>query len=811
MKLTSIIKRTSHALAIIVSMTVLAHGQSKLLLTEIVVTPTVGEYIEIYNPGSEVVNLTNYYISDVSVSQGTYYYHTVETGIGNPAGGGGASSDFNAKFPDGATILSGEFQTIALNGSDNFFNEFGVLPTYELYEDAGSPDVIPDMAEADTGSINNQGDLSDSDEVLILFYWDGDSDLVIDVDYLIWGASINEQVDKTGIKLDGPDEGSDSTLYQSDTPAAEQKYATAPAAGFSAQRVGFGEGLQVSDGGNGIDGADETSENMDSTWVSTFTPTPNEAFYWPRTIAQMEVDADSNFVPDLLDYWVEIVGVVTSPNFQSPGTDTDFYIQDTTGGTNIFYLEQDTTYALGDSLKIEGAVDHFDGMTGLHPEDGDGLAHVTWLAIGSPIPDPEVITLAQLQDDFDSTFTGEAIEGNLVTTSDWIWLEDDGSITDGTLTATMEIDSDLDIIENPSQGRRFNVTAIASQSAPYWGVRVGQWNSYEGYQLLYDLIYFGGYRLLPRFSSDFELNPFDPGIPLIEDVADDEGGFLTVTWARSLNDSVNVAPADSILRYVVWSLGLVDTTPVDTVDANLSDEYSVVAETEMNRTPYRYVVYAYTAIDSSKSLPGEGFSIDNIAPSAPKNLTVTQPNDSVAAVLVSWDAGTEPDLDHYYLFRTIPGELDTVAWVLEPAITEKLDDNVENGGTYDYTVAAVDINGNLSDGNPEVSITVSDVTDVEDEVLLPQTFALHPAYPNPFNPVSTIRYDLPQGSEISLIVYNILGREVARLVDSYMEPGYHQAQWNGRNSSSRELPSGIYIARLITPEYTNSIKMLLLK
>ncbi|UCH63699.1 MAG: hypothetical protein JSU77_04430 [Fidelibacterota bacterium] len=101
---------------------------------------------------------------------------------------------------------------------------------------------------------------------------------------------------------------------------------------------------------------------------------------------------------------------------------------------------------------------------------------------------------------------------------------------------------------------------------------------------------------------------------------------------------------------------------------------------------------------------------------------------------------------------------------------------------------------------------------------MPHTYALHQNYPNPFNPVSTIRYELPQACEVSLIVYNILGREVARLVGGYMKPGYHQTQWDGRDASGRELPSGIYIARLlvpptagVTPEHSQSIKMLLLK
>jgi len=93
----------------------------------------------------------------------------------------------------------------------------------------------------------------------------------------------------------------------------------------------------------------------------------------------------------------------------------------------------------------------------------------------------------------------------------------------------------------------------------------------------------------------------------------------------------------------------------------------------------------------------------------------------------------------------------------------------------------------------------------------PITFALHQNYPNPFNPVSTIRYDLPQASNVTLIVYDILGREVARLVDGYMEPGYHHTMWDSRDQYGREVPSGIYIVRLVTPAYIQAIKMLLLK
>lgn len=94
---------------------------------------------------------------------------------------------------------------------------------------------------------------------------------------------------------------------------------------------------------------------------------------------------------------------------------------------------------------------------------------------------------------------------------------------------------------------------------------------------------------------------------------------------------------------------------------------------------------------------------------------------------------------------------------------------------------------------------------------LPGIFDIHQNYPNPFNPTSTIQYDLPEAANVTLVVYDILGREVVRLVDQQMQPGYHRAVWDAKDYAGRSMPTGIYIARILTLEYTKSIKMLLLK
>ena len=94
---------------------------------------------------------------------------------------------------------------------------------------------------------------------------------------------------------------------------------------------------------------------------------------------------------------------------------------------------------------------------------------------------------------------------------------------------------------------------------------------------------------------------------------------------------------------------------------------------------------------------------------------------------------------------------------------------------------------------------------------LPSAYSLHQNYPNPFNPATTIRFDLPKATDIQIVVYDLLGREVAQLLNQHLEPGFHELLWNGRDRTGRELPTGMYIVLLATPEYTKSIKMLLLK
>ncbi|MEE8522911.1 MAG: lamin tail domain-containing protein, partial [Thermoanaerobaculia bacterium] len=286
-----------------------------LLLSEIVVTPTAGEFVEIHNPTAASIDLSDVYLTDATFAGGGTFYYNIVTGS---SAGGGGFSDFHARFPDGAAIAPDEFQTVSIAGSDDFFATYGFDPTYELFEDGVGADGVVDMREALPGSISSQGGLSNSGEVVILYTWDGASDLVQDIDYGLWGDAA-EAVDKTGISVDGPDADAIASTYLADTAIAIQDVISggSHASSDSFQRIDFTEGVESQSGGNGVTGSDETSEDLSITWsVAAATPGAAPAADW--VINEIHADPASGSAGDANgdgtrdfsdDEFVEIVNV----------------------------------------------------------------------------------------------------------------------------------------------------------------------------------------------------------------------------------------------------------------------------------------------------------------------------------------------------------------------------------------------------------------------------------------------------------------------------------------------------------------------
>lgn len=94
---------------------------------------------------------------------------------------------------------------------------------------------------------------------------------------------------------------------------------------------------------------------------------------------------------------------------------------------------------------------------------------------------------------------------------------------------------------------------------------------------------------------------------------------------------------------------------------------------------------------------------------------------------------------------------------------------------------------------------------------VPERFALHPNYPNPFNPSTTIRYEIPEQSRIEILVYDITGRRVRQLIHTRQQPGYYHVIWDGTNDSGNDVPSGQYFLLMKTDNFRKTQKMVLLK
>jgi hypothetical protein len=225
-----------------------------LLITEVM--PFAGadgsaEFIEILNPTAEPVALESFYLSDDHD-----YWRIPE--IVPPAV---QNTDFLCQFPAGATIAPGAVIVVAVNGPD-FLAKLGVLPTFTLRDRVdGASEMIQTVPTTDLA--NNW--ITDTGEMVALFRWDEESDLIQDVDIVVHGNEVtppNRLIAKTAV--DGPDRGLEPTGFQAEALTLVGMTADA-LPGQSYKRVAR-EAAEARTGGNGLTGHDETSEAIAESW-----------------------------------------------------------------------------------------------------------------------------------------------------------------------------------------------------------------------------------------------------------------------------------------------------------------------------------------------------------------------------------------------------------------------------------------------------------------------------------------------------------------------------------------------------------------
>jgi len=191
----------------------------------------------------------------------------------------------------------------------------------------------------------------------------------------------------------------------------------------------------------------------------------------------------------------------------------------------------------------------------------------------------------------------------------------------------------------------------------------------------------------------------------------------------------------------------------------------------------------------------------------PVELTTFQAIAGDGQVTLRWRTESELDNNHFVLYKRKAGEesfrklaeIPGHGTTTEPHDYDYVDRFVQNSITYEYQISDVDITGRETIHEQIVS-----ATPMRDAV--PLDFALFPNYPNPFNPTTTIRYDVKETGIVSLKVFDLLGREVATLVHGIVPAGSYSIVWNATG-----LPSGVYLCRMEAERFVETRKMVLLK
>jgi len=137
---------------------------------------------------------------------------------------------------------------------------------------------------------------------------------------------------------------------------------------------------------------------------------------------------------------------------------------------------------------------------------------------------------------------------------------------------------------------------------------------------------------------------------------------------------------------------------------------------------------------------------------------------------------------------------------------------VKNGTTYYWRVRYRDRNLQWSDWSEERSFTVSYVTTVhENDGVMPLKTVLHNNYPNPFNPSTTITFDIARPGHVSLEIYSLDGKRVVQLLNKRLNAGKYSVVWNGTDSSGLKVSSGTYFIKLVAGGYNRVVKTVMLK
>jgi hypothetical protein len=318
----------------------------------------------------------------------------------------------------------------------------------------------------------------------------------------------------------------------------------------------------------------------------------------------------------------------------------------------------------------------------------------------------------------------------------------------------------------------------------------------------------------------------------VEDIGNDQGGRVRINFARSSLDAAG--SSTPILQYEVYRR--IDTLPgtqispgTNTVQLSVASDQSSTSqnwefvgavpahgETEYNMivptladpsiaNGMHWSVFFIRAATANPlvyydSEPDSGYSLDNLAPSAPQGLSMSPEQ------VLSWEPCPETDVDRYTIYgRLSPTAGGTGERELIGNTTDTQYDLTQSSFYSTYCVTAIDKAGNEG----EAAEYDRSPTGVGQRPAAPRITIR--AYPNPFNPRTSITYSVPSTAHVRISIYNVQGQLIKVLVDKIVAEGTHQASWSGLDSGDREVTSGVYFVRMESGDVVQTQKLMLLK
>lgn len=304
----------------------------------------------------------------------------------------------------------------------------------------------------------------------------------------------------------------------------------------------------------------------------------------------------------------------------------------------------------------------------------------------------------------------------------------------------------------------------------------------------------------------------------VTDVPEDQGGWGFVAFSRSFYDTRPAEPtgksmADTLGLYTVEIRHEGEWISANSTAAYAQDTYEILVHTLSDSSVHGDGMHDFRIISAFPdgrfiSPVVQGYSVDNIAPGVPEGLGAEWLSEN--QLQLSWVPSDASDFAYFILWKSLDSDFNPEETNPVVQLTDTLfvDTDVQPGTHYFYRLAAVDYNGNVSGASPALD---AHTTGIKNKAGIPDVFDLSANFPNPFNPRTTIPYQIPEDCKVDIRIFDLSGRHVQTLVNTYQTAGYYDIIWNGTDFRGTEAATGVYIIRMQAGKFVQTMKILYLK